>query len=64
MGYSCGPKITKAQLKKATHINILRLAKLLRLKRDLNDMSKNCLESLILWKLRKDDPLNEKSQWR
>jgi hypothetical protein len=59
-----GPKITKVQLKKATHINVLRLARFLRLKKELDIMSKNCLESLILWKLRKDDPLNEKSSWR
>lgn len=57
-------KLTKSCLKLASHANLIRLAKFLKLRRDLDTMSKNCLVSLILWKIKKDDPMNEKSCWR
>ncbi len=46
-------RITKQQLKSATIKNLLRLAKYIGLKYDLNDMSKRQLAKLINWRLKR-----------
>jgi hypothetical protein len=55
--------VRKDQLKEASFIDLIRFAKFLGLKKDLDTMKKKNLIKLILWKLRRDAPFEIKTGW-
>lgn len=55
--------VSKDQLREASIADLIRFAKFLGLKKDLDMMSKKDLIKLILWKLRKDAPFVPKLGW-
>jgi hypothetical protein len=55
--------ISKDKLREASITDLIRLAKFLGLKKDLDIMKKKNLIKLILWKLRRDAPFEIKTGW-
>ena len=55
--------VRKDQLREASITDLIRLAKFLGLKKDLDIMKKKNLIKLILWKLRRDAPFEIKTGW-
>lgn len=55
--------VNKEQLKDSDLSYLIRFAKYLGLRRDLETMSKKGLVKLIAWKLRKEAPFEVKSGW-
>jgi len=55
--------VNKDQLKESDPVSLIRFAKYLGLRKDLDTMSKKSLVKLIAWKLRKDAPFEVRSGW-
>jgi hypothetical protein len=55
--------VNKDQLRESDILSLIRFAKYLGLRKDLDTMSKKSLVKLIAWKLRKEAPFEVKSGW-